>query len=228
MVLGDLELDVFPPGVEGDEDVDRGAQGIQNDRDPVPVVERLPRFFERGAEPDLEPELAGERLEFLQVLAGGSGEIIAVDDDRVGGELAERDHGLDAFEDLLGARTLLLEVHDDPVLDDLVVDVHGVLQFPVLGDLLEDVLVPGDDVVDAARIRDVDDGLALEQLVRGDVDQAGRLAHAFGRGEDADVPAAQPAVDGFLQNPQRAPLDQFGFDHRRTLLPYFVPSRFRS
>ena len=45
----------------------------------------------------------------------------------------------------------------------------------------------------------MDDGPALEQLVGGDVDQEGRLAHALGRSQDADLPLAQAAVDGTVQ-----------------------------
>ncbi len=61
---------------------------------------------------------------------------------------------------------------------------------------------------------------ALEELVRGDVDQAGRLADALARGEDADIPFPQPARDRLFEDPQGAALDEFFLDRERHVLSF--------
>ncbi len=77
-------------------------------------------------------------------------------------------------------------------------DFLGRLELQLSGDFFEDILVPGDDIIDPARVGDVNNGLALEELVHGDMDEAGRFPHAFGGGQDTDLALSQSAVNGFF------------------------------
>ena len=58
VVLDDAKLDIIALGMEGDEDVNSGAQWTEDGGDAVLAVERSVRLFERGAEPHLEPDPA--------------------------------------------------------------------------------------------------------------------------------------------------------------------------
>src|SRR5512137_1977310 len=214
VVLDEIEVDVVAVVLERDEDVDRAQAGLELAGD-APVVEKGFLAPERGAEPDLEAETPGEVLEQPEIARAGLGQVEAVDDQGLGPEAAVDDHGLERAQDLFGPGRVLLEVHDDPVADELVEVVQGRAHLGRLGQLFEDVLVPGHDVVDAAGVGDVDDRLPLEELVGGDVDEAGRLADALAAGQDADVAPAEAAGDRSLEDPQGAALDEFFFDRER-------------
>jgi hypothetical protein len=54
---------------------------------------------------------------------------------------------------------------------------------------------------------------APQELIRGDMNEAGGLADAPARGDDADVPPPQSAVRGLFQDPEGTAGDELSADH---------------
>src|SRR5512135_2600832 len=86
VVLDQAEVDVVAVVLKGDEHVDDAQVVPERDGNALFVEERA-LAAERGAEPDLEAEAAGELPELPQVVRPGLAEIQAVDDDRLGPEV---------------------------------------------------------------------------------------------------------------------------------------------
>jgi hypothetical protein len=164
--LNQVQLDKLLFETESDQDIDLIQTAFYQKRNTF-LVEQGLLTFERGAEPDFEAEANRELFEFGQIIRTIKRKIETVDDDRISLKLAVNDHGFEAFEDLIRLGSFLLEIHDDPVPDDLVMDIHRSFQLPFFGDFLENIFVPVDDVVHTAGIGNVDNGFVLKQLVGG-------------------------------------------------------------
>jgi hypothetical protein len=111
-------------------------------------------------------------------------------------------------------RIVLLEIHDDPVPDYIIMDVHGAIKVIATGYLTENVLVPRHDVTGVFTEGNMDHMLSLEELVGGDMDKAGGFSDAFTGSDDPKVSFAHAAMDRFFKDPQRAFAYQFFFNHR--------------
>ena len=122
-------------------------------------------------------------------------------------------HLTQTSDDLGQADSLLVVVHDDPMADHFVVNGHYRIQTEFIGDLSEDILIPVNDMAWIGGKGYMNHLFSLEELVRSDVHQTGRLAHTPAGGDHAKVSLAQSPVGGVLENAQRASLVQFLLDH---------------
>jgi hypothetical protein len=103
------------------------------------------------------------------------------------------------------------------VLHHLARDV-GVVQIGLDDQVLEQRVVPGLDMVHGLVERHVQHRLLPEEVVERDLDQAGGLAHAGPRHDQAEVALAQTAVDRVLEDPDRAGLVHVLAIHGRACL----------
>jgi hypothetical protein len=90
-------------------------------------------------------------------------------------------------------------------------------RFSALRKLGEDVLVPGDDVARVGGEGNVDDLLALKQLVEGELNQDARLADAFAARDHADVARLEAAFYGLLKEAHGTLCDKLLFQHMDSL-----------
>ena len=191
--LDQVQLDMIILKAESDQNIDLIQTAFDQKRNSL-LIEQWFLSFERGAEPDFESEIERKFLEFGQVIRAKKTEIETINDNSVGPKVAVNDHGFEAFQDLIRLRSFLLEIHDHPIPDDLVMDIHCGFQLAFFCDFLEDILIPLDDIIHPAGIGDVDDRLLLKQLIGGDMDQAGSFSDPFSRGDNSYIPLSQTAM----------------------------------
>jgi len=168
-------------------------------------------------EPDLGIMVRGEPFPEEEVVFAGLVEAKAVDDDDLRHEGRVLDEAGDAALDRIEVEPAALEMKDEAVADDLFVDIHRAGQLVSPGDFMKNLSVPMFDVLGIIRKGDMKGFLAAQQVVGGEVDQAGCFSHPLARDEDAKVAFAQSAMNRFFQDPDRTALDDFFFEHERPL-----------
>src|SRR5262245_21149135 len=100
------------------------------------------------------------------------------------------------------------------------------------GEIREDLVVELADVIHRLADVDVQHLFAAHEVVERDPDEEGALPDAVTRDDDTDVAAAEAAVDGILEHPERAAFVQLFSMHRRgsysssslAPVPYFLIS----
>ena len=125
VILDDVEPDLVVFIFHGDQHID-SAENTLEFAGQASIIEQRLLPFERSAEPDLLGHPARKILELAEVFRQGFDEVVSVDDDRFDAELSVGDHGFQAAQDLVCPGPLLVEVHDDSVLDNILVTLCGV------------------------------------------------------------------------------------------------------
>jgi len=135
--------------------------------------------MERTAEPEFELVLNSKLLEQLNISSSRQIKIKTIDDDGSGREITMDKKSFQALEDLLCVHSSLLEIHDNPAADNLVVSFHRLLKIFAGSQVFKHLFIPGDDIVNPAGVGNMNNSLPLNQPVESNLHQAGCLSYSF-------------------------------------------------